>query len=187
MTAAIDERKEIHGSEDFDKLGAMLREYLAGQPVLRVTLSGELVFHLGEPQEYQTARMRKTGLARGSWQLRIMRSPWESRPVTKPGLTISAGVPVLLGEPLSEEMVEEKLKHQFKDAQVTNLKVTATADLAVSFSNGYDLVLWSRYAEKDPTKPLWKLSTPYKMAIHVFGEPASCWSYLRSDIPLREA
>jgi hypothetical protein len=186
MRKAADDRKEVHGSEDFAKLGSILQD-LVGQPVLRITFAGEMVFHLGAPQEYRTAKMRDAGLTRGSWQLRIMRSPWDIRPLTHPGVTISTGVPFLVGEPISDQAIETKLERQFKDAKVTEVRVAAPGDLSVSFSNDYALVLWTRYAEKDPTKPLWKLSTPYKMAIHVFGEPASCWSYLRSDVPLREA
>jgi hypothetical protein len=189
MTISVEDRKEVHGSEDFKKLGTLLMDYMVGKPVLRVTFAagGELVFHLGDPQQYLTAKMRATGFTRGSWQLRIMRSPWETWTIGKPGMTIIAGMPVPWGEPLSEEKVELLLQDQFKDAKVTRVRVSAPADLAIEFSNDLGLVVLSRYAEKDPTKPLWKLATPHRMAIHVFGEPASCWSCLRSDIPRREA
>jgi hypothetical protein len=182
-TAALDERKEVHGSEDFEKLGVLLHD-LAGQPVLRVTVGAELVFHLGQPQQYRTERLK--GLARGSWQLRVMRSPWQIRPLKPEGMTISAGLPFMLGEPLSDEKLESLFEQLFKEAKCEALKVSQTADLSISFSNGYALVLFCKYAPPDPTKALWKVSTPYKMAIHVFGEPAFCWSYLRSDVPQRE-
>jgi hypothetical protein len=188
MTTAVEDRKEVHGSEDFDKLVAMVKDYLVGKPVLRLAFAagGEFVFHLGEPQEYMTAKMRGKGLTRGAWQLRVMRTPWIIQSIEKPGLIIGAGLLVPWGKPLSEAEIEAQLQRQFQDAKITAVRFEPPADLSVAFSNDRAFVLLSRYAEKDPTKALWKLTTPYKMAIHVFGEPASCWSYLRTDVPLRE-
>lgn len=184
-TATVEERVEVHGSEDFEKLGVRLRDSLHNQPVLRVTVGAELVFHLGTQQPYKTVRMQH--LIAGSLQLRVMRSPWQVRPLKSEGMTITAGLAVPFGEPLSDEIVEAKFENLFKDARVETLQVSATADLYLAFSNGYALVLFSRYAPTDPTKALWKVSTPNKMAFHVFGEPALCWSYLRSDVPRRQA
>lgn len=185
MTAVVDDRKEVRGSEDFGKLVALLRGYLHGQPVLRVTVGAELVFHLGDPQPYKTARMK--GHVRGTWQLRVMRSPWQVYPTGETeGVTITSRFAAPFSKPLSDEMVETHFERLFKGVKVDDVHVNETADLFVLFSNAYVLASLCKYALPDATKALWKLATPYKMAIHVFGDPAFCWSYLRSDVPRRE-
>lgn len=184
MTSTTDDRKELRGLEDFEKLVNLVRGYLVSQSVLRVTVGSELVIHLGDALPYQSSAMRDLGIQRGAYQLRVMRAPWVVWSLEGKGVALSSGIFDPFVRRLTEE-VETILTKQLQEAQVEDVK-GREVDIGIAFSNGYALSVLSPYSDAQPGQALWKLRTPDKMAFHAFSNPIPYWSFLKTDVPRRE-
>jgi hypothetical protein len=180
MTA--DDVKEARASQDFEKLKGLLSN-LVGQPCLRAGFSygEELEIHFGEPTSYRHPKLSEK--TRGSWVLETLATPWMLFPDPKKGLAYTFGLlrpPLFPAAPVSKKELEQVMAN-LAGARVDAVQLDG-GDLSIQFSNGYVWYLLPRYAPPDLNLPAWELMTPYRAFIQFWGEPASVWSYLRSDV-----
>jgi hypothetical protein len=186
-TGPASSAREVKASRDLAKLGALLQDELAGEPVLRAEFvyANELEMHFGEARPYQHPALASA--THGERVLRTFATPWALFPEPEAGFAYAFGLPSGPARRDGRRAPLDRLTEALAvlaGRRVVAASVGENLALFLSFEGGAAWSLLTAVAEPDYDLPAWELTLPSGLYVQAFGPPAPTWSLLDADKPV---
>ncbi len=171
-TASLTKQQAIE-TKDLKTIQQIINPIL-GEKCWEASLSygDELCLEIGRRIPYANKLM--AGKEKGAWRLGTRATSWKLAYLDK--------------MVASDKLETEEIKRKVMVVEGTSITAFDTSYpklmFEVGFSNGYKLVL-EPDEEEDLNFPYWELFTPQEMLLIVY--PGSLWSYLPSNLPMKDS